>query len=53
MQPHGQGDGPGDERRRPDGTGARWGWPAAALFILVCSLLGWLGIAALVQRLQR
>jgi hypothetical protein len=38
------GDAPGPEQ---DPAERRWSWPAAALFIIACSALGWLLIVAL------
>ncbi len=43
MQPDGRDDDPGDE--------PRWSWPAAALLILLASLLGWATFAVLLRRL--
>jgi hypothetical protein len=44
------------EHDEPPGGGPterRWSWPAAVLFIVVCSVLGWLLIAFVLNTVLR
>ncbi len=44
MDPQGQNGQPGGGP-----TERRWSWPKAAVFIIICSILGWLLIAGLLK----